>query len=70
MEQIKLHHIQGLMSLFRHEIGGIEVWHMHFIDFMGEKILKAMGTLHGSPLQKKDTHAVFSEPVDPNELPD
>ncbi|KAK1406678.1 hypothetical protein QVD17_42197 [Tagetes erecta] len=57
----------------------------------GEKILKAMGTLHGSPfepgpttplpdkkllifildrLQKKDTHAVFSEPVDPNELPD
>ncbi|KAI3730274.1 hypothetical protein L1987_61443 [Smallanthus sonchifolius] len=56
-----------------------------------EKVQKAMGTLHGSPLetgpttplpdkkllefildrlQKKDTHAVFSEPVDHVELPD
>ncbi|KAJ0742084.1 putative chromatin remodeler Bromodomain family [Helianthus annuus] len=60
-------------------------------DHQGEKVLKAMDTLHGSPLQagpttplpdqkllvfildrlqKKDTHAVFSEPVDPDELPD
>ncbi|KAD7477114.1 hypothetical protein E3N88_00250 [Mikania micrantha] len=60
-------------------------------DRQGEKVLKAMDTLHVSPLecgpttplpdrkllvfilerlQKKDTHAVFSEPVDPNELPD
>ncbi|KAI3724670.1 hypothetical protein L2E82_36455 [Cichorium intybus] len=60
-------------------------------DHQGEKVLKAMDTLHGSPLesgpttplpdkkllvfildrlQKKDTHAVFSDPVDPNELPD
>ncbi|KAI3797067.1 hypothetical protein L1987_39757 [Smallanthus sonchifolius] len=60
-------------------------------DHQDEKVLKAMDTLHGSPLesgpttplpdrkllvfildrlQKKDTHAVFSEPVDPNELPD
>ncbi|XP_076951264.1 uncharacterized protein LOC143624531 [Bidens hawaiensis] len=60
------------------------------VDNQGEKILKAMDALHGSPLsgpttplpdkkllvfildrlQKKDTHAVFSEPVDPDELPD
>ncbi|KAJ0702096.1 putative chromatin remodeler Bromodomain family [Helianthus annuus] len=60
-------------------------------DHQGEKVMKAMDSLHGSPLesgpttplpdrkillfildrlQKKDTHAVFSEPVDPNELPD
>ncbi|KAI7755665.1 hypothetical protein M8C21_030940 [Ambrosia artemisiifolia] len=60
-------------------------------DLQGEKVSKAMETLHGSPLesgpttplpdrkllvfildrlQKKDTHAVFSEPVDPDELPD
>ncbi|XP_024967204.1 uncharacterized protein LOC112507040 [Cynara cardunculus var. scolymus] len=60
-------------------------------DHQGEKVLKAMDTLHGSPLesgpttplpdkkllvfildrlQKKDTHGVFSDPVDPNELPD
>ncbi|KAL4579094.1 hypothetical protein LXL04_015229 [Taraxacum kok-saghyz] len=70
-------------------------------DYQGEKVLKAMDTLHGSPLEsgpttplpdkkllvfildrlqkanwvfklvyRKDTHAVFSDPVDPNELPD
>ncbi|KAI3745669.1 hypothetical protein L6452_08073 [Arctium lappa] len=60
-------------------------------DHQVEKVLKAMDTLHGSPLesgpttplpdkkllvfildrlQKKDTHGVFSDPVDPNELPD